>query len=252
MAALTSKNGAVAVDLNADLGESYGRWTLGDDAAMLSLITSANIACGFHAGDPTTLRETCRQAVDAGVVIGAQVSYPDLVGFGRRFLDMTPADLTAAVIYQIGALDGLARSVGGQVRYVKPHGALYHTVTDYDQQALAVVRAVLSYDPDLPVIGLPGSELLQHAAAEGLQAVTEYFVDRNYTSDGRLVDRRQSDALISDPSVAVQRALAAAHEGKADSFCTHGDSPGAVQMATEVRNALLAEGVTLAPFVPVS
>ena len=242
----------MAVDLNADLGESYGRWTLGDDAAMLSLITSANIACGFHAGDPTTLRETCRQAVDADVVIGAQVSYPDLVGFGRRFLDMTPADLTAAVIYQIGALDGLARSVGGRVRYVKPHGALYRTVTEDDQQALAVVRAVLSYDPGLPVIGLPGSELLQHAAAEGLQVVTEYFVDRNYTSDGRLVDRRQSDALISDPSVAVQRALAAAHEGKADSFCTHGDSPGAVQMATEVRNALLAEGVTLAPFVTAS
>jgi UPF0271 protein len=242
----------VAVDLNADLGESYGRWTLGDDAAMLSLITSANIACGFHAGDPATLRETCRQAVDAAVVIGAQVSYPDLVGFGRRFLDMTPADLTAAVIYQIGALDGLARSVGGRVRYVKPHGALYHAVTDYDQQALAVVRAVLSYDPGLPVIGLPGSELLQHAAAEGLQVVTEYFVDRNYTSDGRLVDRRQPDALISDPSVAVQRVLVAAHEGKADSFCTHGDSPGAVQMATEVRNALLAEGVTLAPFVTVS
>jgi 5-oxoprolinase (ATP-hydrolysing) subunit A len=242
----------VAVDLNADLGESYGRWTLGDDAAMLSLITSANIACGFHAGDPATLRETCRQAVDAGVVIGAQVSYPDLVGFGRRFLDMTPADLSAAVIYQIGALDGLARSVGGRVRYVKPHGALYHTVTDYDQQALAVVRAVLSYDPDLPVIGLPGSELLRQAAAEGLQAVTEYFVDRNYTSDGRLVDRRRSDALIADPSVAAQRALAAAIEGKADSFCTHGDSPGAVQMATAVRSALLAAGVTLAPFVTVT
>jgi len=241
----------VAVDLNADLGESYGRWTLGDDAAMLSLITSANIACGFHAGDPATLRETCRQAVDAGVVIGAQVSYPDLVGFGRRFLDMTPADLSAAVIYQIGALDGLARSVGGRVRYVKPHGALYHTVTDYDQQALAVVRAVLSYDPDLPIIGLPGSELLRQAAAEGLQAVTEYFVDRNYTSDGRLVDRRRSDALISDPSVAAQRALAAAIEGKADSFCTHGDSPGAVQMTTAVRSALLAAGVTLAPFVTV-
>jgi len=241
----------VAVDLNADLGESYGRWTLGDDAAMLSLITSANIACGFHAGDPATLRETCRQAVDAGVVIGAQVSYPDLVGFGRRFLDMTPADLSAAVIYQIGALDGLARSVGGRVRYVKPHGALYHTVTDYDQQALAVVQAVLSYDPDLPIIGLPGSELLRQAAAEGLQAVTEYFVDRNYTSDGRLVDRRRSDALISDPSVAAQRALAAAIEGKADSFCTHGDSPGAVQMTTAVRSALLAAGVTLAPFVTV-
>ena len=239
----------VPVDLNADLGESYGRWTLGDDAAMLTLITSANVACGFHAGDPTTLRETCRRAVAAGVVIGAQVSYPDLVGFGRRFIDISPADLTAAVIYQIGALDGLARSVDGRVRYVKPHGALYHSVIDHEQQACAVVQAVLDCDAELPVLGLPGSLLLKLAAAAGLRTVTEYFIDRNYTTDGRLVDRRHANALITDPSLAAQRAVAAARNGRADSFCTHGDSPGAVQMATAVRDALLAEEITLAPFV---
>jgi len=239
----------VPVDLNADLGESYGRWTLGDDAAMLTLITSANVACGFHAGDPTTLRETCRRAVAAGVVIGAQVSYPDLVGFGRRFIDISPTDLTAAVIYQIGALDGLARSVDGRVRYVKPHGALYHSVIDHEQQAHAVVQAVLDCDAELPVLGLPGSLLLKLAAAAGLRTVTEYFIDRNYTTDGRLVDRRHANALITDPSLAAQRAVAAARNGRADSFCTHGDSPGAVQMATAVRDALLAEEITLAPFV---
>ncbi len=242
-------NGGVPVDLNADLGESYGPWKLGDDAAMLSLITSANIACGFHAGDPATLRETCRQAAAAAVVMGAQVSYPDLVGFGRRFLDMSAPDLTAAVIYQIGALDGLARSVGGRVRYVKPHGALYNTVIDHEQQAAAVVEAVVAFDPELPLLSLPGSKLLQRAAAAGLRTVTEYFVDRNYTSDGRLVDRRQEGALIADPSLAAERAVMAARDGRADSFCTHGDSPGAVQMATAVRDALLGEGVMIAPFV---
>jgi 5-oxoprolinase (ATP-hydrolysing) subunit A len=239
----------VPVDLNADLGESYGHWTLGDDAAMLKLITSANIACGFHAGDPAMLRATCRRAVATGVVIGAQVSYPDLVGFGRRFLDMSQPDLTAAVIYQIGALDGLARSVGGRVRYVKPHGALYNTVVDDELQAQAVIEAVLACDPELPVVGLPGSVLLQQAAAAGLRSVTEYFIDRNYTSDGRLVDRRQPNALISDPVLAAHRAVAAARAEKADSFCAHGDSPGAVQITSAVRNALLGEGVTLAPFV---
>jgi len=236
------------VDLNADLGESYGRWTLGDDDAMLPLITSANIACGFHAGDPATLRNTCRAAVDAGVVIGAQVSYPDLGGFGRRFMDISPDDLTAAVIYQIGALDGLARSVGGRVAYVKPHGALYNAVVDHERQAQALLDAVLAYDKDLPVLGLPGSLLLELAAAAGMRAVTEYFVDRNYTPDGRLVDRRQPDALLTDQNQAVARAIQAAADGRADSFCTHGDTPGAVELAAAVRTGLLAHGVTIAPF----
>jgi len=238
-----------AVDLNADLGESYGRWVLGDDAALLPLISSANVACGFHAGDPATLYETCRLATEHRVAVGAQVSYPDLMGFGRRFIDISPADLTAAVIYQIGALDGLARATGGQVRYVKPHGALYNTVVHHEAQAAAVVAAVRAYDEPLPVLGLPGSVLLDLAAAAGLRTVTEYFVDRNYTDDGRLVDRRDPGALVTDPEAAAARAVATAQSGTAQSLCLHGDSPGAVTMARTVRAALDAAGVVVVPFV---
>ncbi|HEY5981139.1 MAG TPA: 5-oxoprolinase subunit PxpA [Microlunatus sp.] len=237
------------VDLNADLGESFGHWRLGDDDAMLSMITSANLACGFHAGDPTSLLRTCRSAVQRGVVIGAQVGYPDLVGFGRRFLDIAPDDLAAAVIYQIGALDALARSVGGAVAYVKPHGALYNAVVEHEQQATAVVDAVTSLDDRLPLLGLPGSVVLDIAARRGLRTVTEYFIDRNYTSDGRLVDRRLPDAMITDLDLAAERAVDAARTGVADSLCLHGDSPDAVAMAGAVRAALLAAGVTPAPFV---
>jgi UPF0271 protein len=238
----------MSIDLNADLGESFGRWTLGDDLAMVELITSANVACGFHAGDPTAIRATCRAAVDAGVRIGAQVGYRDLAGFGRRFIDISAEDLAADVIYQIGALAGLARAERGRVSYLKPHGALYNTVVDHEGQARALVDAVLAYDPDLPVLGLPGSAFLSIAAERGLRTVTEYFIDRNYTAEGRLVDRRQPDALIHDPQVAAQRAVEAARSHRADSFCTHGDSPGAVQMATVVRAALTDADVTIAPF----
>ena len=239
----------VSVDLNADLGESYGRWTLGDDAAMVEVVTSANIACGFHAGDPATLLATCRLAADRNVVIGAQVSYPDLAGFGRRFLDISPADLTAAVIYQIGALDGLARASGTRVRYVKPHGALYNATVDHQAQAGAVVSAVIAYDAGLPILGLPDSALLRIAAERGLRPVTEYFIDRNYTPDGRLVDRRQPDAMITDTQIATDRAVRAAEQEVAESMCTHGDSPGAVAMAHAVRAGLAAAGVAIAPFV---
>jgi UPF0271 protein len=238
----------MTIDLNADLGESYGRWTLGDDAAMAELITSANIACGFHAGDPATLLQTCRDAADHDVVIGAQVSYPDLVGFGRRFLDISPTDLTAAVIYQIGALDGLARAAGRRVRYVKPHGALYNTIVEHREQARAVIDAIVAYDDRLPVLGLPGSTLLRIAEERGVRPVTEYFIDRNYTDDGHLVDRRRPDALITDPAQAAERAVGAARAGAAESMCTHGDSPGAVAMARIVRTALTDAGVGIAPF----
>ena len=237
------------VDLNADLGESYGRWTLGDDAALLELVTSANVACGFHAGDPLTLRRTCEAAVRAGVVIGAQVGYPDLAGFGRRFLDMAPDDLTAAVLYQLGALDGLARVAGDRVRYLKPHGALYNATVDHEGQARAVVEAVVAYDAGLPVLGLPGSALLRIAAEAGLRPVPEYFLDRAYTADGRLVDRRLPGAVLHDPDEAAARAVAVAREGRLESLCTHGDSPAAVAMARTVRAALAAAGVEVAPFV---
>jgi 5-oxoprolinase (ATP-hydrolysing) subunit A len=238
------------IDLNADLGESYGRWTLGDDRAMLGLVTSANVACGFHAGDPATLRETCRLAVGTGVTIGAQVGYPDLAGFGRRFLDMAAPDLTAAVLYQVGALDALARAEGARVGYVKPHGALYHATVEHEGQAAAVVDAVLALDPTLPILGLPGSALLRFAAARGLRPVEEYFVDRNYTPEGRLVDRRRSDALITDPTEAAERAAAAAAGHRVQSLCVHGDSPGAVAMARRIREVFDAEGIVLAAFAP--
>ena len=239
----------MSIDLNADLGESYGRWTLGDDEAMLQVVTSANVACGFHAGDPATLLETCRRAAAAGVVIGAQVGYPDLAGFGRRFLDMSADDLTAAVLYQIGALDGLARAAGSQVRYVKPHGALYNACVDHEGQARAVVEAVRAYDPELPLLGLRGSALLRIARERKVRQVTEYFVDRTYTAEGRLTDRRQPDALIADPDFAARRAVRAAQEGMAESFCTHGDSPDAVAMAQAVRTALERAGVSIRPFI---
>lgn len=239
----------VTIDLNADLGESFGRWQLGNDPAMLELITSANVATGFHAGDPKALLDTCRQAVERGVVIGAQVGYRDLAGFGRRFIDVDPAELTAEIIYQIGALDALARSVGSRVAYLKPHGALYNTIVDHEGQARAVVEALLAYPESLPILGLPGSRVLAIAADNGIRTVTEYFIDRNYTPEGRLVDRRQPDALIHDPELAAERAVAAAREQIAESFCTHGDSPGAVEMARTVRDALGRAGIEIASFV---
>ncbi len=238
----------MSIDLNADLGESFGRWQLGDDSAMLPLISSANVAAGFHAGDPLTLRTTCAEAVRHGVVIGAQVGYRDLAGFGRRFIDVDPVELTADILYQIGALDALARSVGGRVAYLKPHGALYNAVVAHESQARAVVAALLALPDPLPLLGLPGSRVLQLAADQGLPTVTEYFVDRAYRQDGRLVDRRSPDALITDAAVAADRAVTAAKDALADSFCVHGDSPGAVQMARTVRDALEQSGVTIAPF----
>lgn len=176
-----------SVDLNSDLGEGFGAWTLGDDDAMLELVTSANIACGFHAGDPTTLLATCESAAARGVRIGAQVGYRDLAGFGRRFIDVSPKDLTADVIYQIGALDGLARVAGSRVTYVKPHGALYNAIVHHRRQARAVVAAVVAYDSSLPVLGLPGSVFLEEAREAGLDAVAEAFADRAYTAEGTLV-----------------------------------------------------------------
>ncbi len=185
-----------SVDLNADLGESFGVWTLGDDDAMLDLVTSANIACGFHAGDAATLARTCRSAAERGVRIGAQVSYRDLEGFGRRFIDVPPEELTADVIYQIGALQALARVAGTSLSYVKPHGALYNSIVEHQDQAPAVVEAVHAVDPGLAVLGLTGSALFAEAERLGLRTVAEAFADRAYRPDGRLVSRRERDAVL--------------------------------------------------------
>lgn len=249
------------VDLNADVGESFGRWRLGDDERLLPLITSANVACGFHAGDPATLVATCRTAARRGVVIGAQVGYRDLAGFGRRFVDVEPDDLYADVLYQIGALDGIARSVGSAVRYVKPHGALYNTVVHHRQQAEAVVAAVADYPAELPLLGLPGSILLQQAGERGLRAVTEAFADRGYRPDGTLIPRGRPGAVLQDPDIVAARVVGLVRSGgvraedgtwapvQAESVCLHGDSPGAGTMAAAVRGALESAGITPEPFV---
>jgi UPF0271 protein len=251
---------SVPVDLNSDVGESYGRWELGDDAALLPLVTSANVACGFHAGDPTTLRRTCAHAAALGVAVGAQVGYPDLAGFGRRFLDMAPDELTDAVLYQVGALDALARVEGTRVSYVKPHGALYNAVVDHEEQAAAVVDALRLLDPGLPVLGLPGSALLRAAAGAGLRAVPEVFADRGYTPQGALVPRRQPGAVLHDPAEVATRVVRMVVDGevvavdgsvvavRAGSVCVHGDSPGAVEMARAVRAALAGAGVEVRAF----
>lgn len=235
------------MDLNADLGESYGRWHLGDDAALLRVVTSANIACGFHAGDPTTLLRTCQAAVEADVVIGAQVGYGDLRGFGRRFVDVAPDDLTADVIYQLGALDGLARTVGGRVAYVKPHGALYTAVGHHEVQARAVVAGVRAYDATLPVLGLPGSALLSAAEAAGLPVAREGFADRAYADDGTLLPRDQPGAVLTAPAAVAEQAERLAPD--VDSICVHGDTAGAVELARAVRAALGEAGIEVEAFV---
>src|SRR3954447_2035222 len=201
------------VDLNSDLGEGFGAWTLGDDDALLELVTSANVACGFHAGDPSIMRRVCLQAAARGVAIGAQVGYRDLAGFGRRAIDVDPEDLVADVIYQIGALDGFARAAGSRVAYVKPHGALYNTVVTHAEQAAAVVAAVRLYDAGLPLLGLPGSQLLAQAQAAGLQVIHEAFADRAYTPQGHLVSRRLPGAVLHDPAEIADRCVLMAVDG---------------------------------------
>jgi UPF0271 protein len=253
---------APVVDLNSDLGEGFGIWTLGDDDALLDVITSANIACGFHAGDPNIMRRVCDTAVGRGVSIGAQVSYRDLAGFGRRSIDVDQASLINDVIYQIAALDGFARVAGSRVRYVKPHGALYNRIVHDEDQAAAVVAAVVAYDPRLPVLGLPGSALLRHAEQSGLRTVTEAFADRGYTAKATLVPRSQPGALLDDPAIVAQRMVDMLITGgirsvdgveiavSARSICVHGDSPGAVAMAVAVRKALAEAGVEIQAFAP--
>jgi 5-oxoprolinase (ATP-hydrolysing) subunit A len=248
------------LDLNSDLGESFGRWELGDDEAMLALVTSANVACGFHAGDPTTLRRTCAGAVEHGVVVGAQVGYRDLAGFGRRFIDVAPNELADDVVYQIGALDGMCRVAGTAVRYVKPHGALYNAIVHHEEQAAAVVAAVRDYSAELPVLGLPGSAFLRAAEKAGLRTVREFFVDRGYTPSGTLVPRREPGAVLHDPDEVTARVLRLLDEGvvtaidgsdvavEAESACVHGDSPGAVEMAQAVRDGLARAGVSVRAF----
>jgi 5-oxoprolinase (ATP-hydrolysing) subunit A len=248
------------VDLNADLGEGFGVWRLGDDQAMVGIVTSANLACGFHAGDPAGLRTVCAQAAANGVRIGAQVGYRDLAGFGRRYIDVSPQDLIADLIYQIGALQALAHSVGTTVSYVKPHGALYNTIVSDEAQASAVAQAVHAVDPRLPVLGLADSAFFRQASALGLRTVAEAFADRAYRPDGTLVPRREPDAVFDDPAAIAERVagmvcagMVVAADGTevrlhVESICVHGDTPGAVGIAGAVRDRLTADGVALKAF----
>ena len=248
------------IDLNSDLGESLGAWSMGDDAAMLDIVSSANVACGFHAGDPAGILATLKAAHARGVSVGAHVAYPDLLGFGRRNMDVASADLVADVIYQIGALQGLAQAAGTRITYVKPHGALYNTIAHDSAQALDVITAIRDVDANLALVALAGSPLVRWAQDAGLRVIAEAFADRAYTPQGALVSRREKGAVLHDSALVAQRMLRLVRDGviqaidgslarvQAQSICVHGDSPGAVEMARAVRMALESDGVVVRSF----
>lgn len=260
--AMTDPAAPPVIDLNADLGEGFGRWQLTDDDALLSVVTSANVACGFHAGDPSTMRRVCDRAAEHGVVIGAQVSYRDLAGFGRRAMEVPPDELADEITYQIGALEVFARAAGARVGYVKPHGALYNRCVHDEEQATAVIAGIRAAGDALPVLGLPGSQLHRAARDARLPVVTEAFADRAYTARGTLVPRREPGAVIHDGDEVVKRALGMArdrtvttidgeqHTITARSLCLHGDTPGAAVLARRVRAELTAAGVHIRSFAP--
>jgi 5-oxoprolinase (ATP-hydrolysing) subunit A len=250
---------ARAVDLNSDLGESYGRWTLGDDAAMVEHITSANLACGLHAGDFEVMDATVGLCKQAGVGVGAQPSYPDLQGFGRRSIKLAPAEVEQCVLYQIGALYGFCRAHRVDLQHVKPHGALYNDAAAQPAVALAIARGVARFSRDLPLVGLAGSAFAEAAAEAGLRLVPEAFADRRYTPEGRLQSRSQPGSLLTDPDEAAEQALrlvcdrqVKAHDGtlvavQAASICFHGDTPGAPTIVATARARLQAAGVAVRP-----
>lgn len=248
------------IDLNSDLGESFGSWKMGNDQEIMALISSANIACGFHAGDPLGILNTLKQAVAMGVTVGAHVAYPDLVGFGRRNMDLSRDELIADVLYQISALDGLAKVAGTQVRYVKPHGALYNTIAKDPIQAEAVIAALQMYDKNLVLVALAGSPLVQQARQAGLTVVAEAFADRAYNSDGSLVSRRLAGAVLHDADMVAKRVVSMLQQGgvesidgvftpiQADSICLHGDTAGALHMSAAIRAELEKNNIQVQAF----
>jgi len=248
-----------SIDLNADVGESVGPWPMGDDERLIPRVTSVNIACGFHAGDPVTIGRTVQLATDAGVAIGAHPGYPDLVGFGRRDMDLSAAELEAAIVYQVGAVAAFARAAGTELRHVKAHGALYNRAAADRAVADVVARAVRRCGAGLVLVGLAGSALLEAGRDAGLSVAAEAFPDRAYEADGSLRSRRLAGAVLTDSETVAARAVSmardrtvAAVDGStirldADTLCLHGDTPGAVEHAIAVRAALEAAGIRLAP-----
>lgn len=251
----------MSIDLNSDVGESYGVYSFGQDDDLLDVVSSANIACGFHGGDPVGIAKTVNLAAKNGVAIGAHVSYPDLVGFGRRFIDISPEDLTWDIIYQIGALEGIAKTAGTHVRYVKPHGALYNRIATDEIQARAVVEAIAKYDNSLTILTLPNSVIISAAKEMGLKTATECFADRAYQHNGQLVPRNQPNAVLHNENAIIERALEMASSGtvttvegktidvKADSICLHSDTPGAGNLGRQIRNAMGKAGLVISPFI---
>lgn len=247
------------VDLNSDMGEGYGPWPMGDDAALLDIVTSANVACGFHAGDPDVMARTMRLAVEKGVGIGAHPGFPDLQGFGRRRMDLAPATLANIVRYQVGAAAAIAGSVGGRLRHLKLHGALANMAAEDEAMARVCYEAALGVQPDLVVMVLAATEQERAAKALGCAVAHEIFADRAYEDDATLVDRRKPGAVIHDPARAAERMVAMVKAGaiiaesgkhiptRIDTICLHGDSAEAVDIARSVRAALEGAGVTLAP-----
>lgn len=250
----------MTVDLNCDMGESYGRYRLGDDAALLNIVTSANIACGFHAGDPQVMASTVNQAASKGVAIGAHPGYPDLQGFGRRAMALTPQELHAAVLYQIGALAAFTSVAGKRISHVKPHGALYNTAAHTPEVAEVIVDAVKSFDASLVIVTLPHSKLYRAAREAGLRVAVEGFADRAYQVDGSLVPRTQSGAVIHDPNLIADRALKMVRDHyiqaitnepipvRIDTLCIHGDTDGAARIAQRIRDVLESAGILLSSF----
>jgi UPF0271 protein len=245
----------VQIDLNSDVGESFGPWAMGEDAALIPLVTSVNVACGFHAGDPATIERTIQLARSAGAAVGAHPGYPDLAGFGRRDLDMRPGDVEAAVLYQVAALAGMARAAGVELRHVKPHGALYNRAAHHEETAGAIARAIRRISSELIVVGLAGSVMLEAGRSEGLAVAGEAFADRAYEADGSLRSRQLADSVHREPHVAAAQAVSLVRDGlvraiggstvhvAADTLCLHGDTPGAAAIATAVRTGLADAGI---------
>ncbi|WP_440446374.1 LamB/YcsF family protein [Neobacillus bataviensis] len=243
------------VDLNCDLGESFGTYQKGNDKEILNYVTSANIACGFHAGDPSTMRETVKMALEKGVALGAHPGLPDLIGFGRRNMDISPQEAYDIVLYQIGALHAFAHAEGGSLRHVKPHGALYNMAAKNPELAVAIAEAVYKADPGLILFGLAGSELVKAGEKLGLHTAHEVFADRTYQSDGTLTPRRQANALLTNDEESVQQIIRMVKEGlvrsvqgdlvkvQADTICIHGDGLHALEFARKIRSALVTEGI---------